>query len=128
MASNGSKPTFDFSRVTKRWISSWRQNSVELDQWNRVATEEGRDDLTADELRKLNSAKAQALGEINRLISERDQLVAKTVRSIPRDWLDPEAPENLDWSDPESLGWLLADKEIELLNAMGEARTQDSKN
>ena len=128
MASNGSKPEFDFSRVTKRWISAWRQNSVDLDQWNLVVSQEGRDDLTDAEQRKLNSAKAEALGEINRLIAERDQLVAKTIRTIPRDWLDPDAPENLDWSDPESLGWLLAEKEVDLLNAMGEARTEGSKN
>ena len=39
-----------------------------------------------------------------------DAFFSKFLVSVPRSWLVPGAPESLDWSDPESLNWLQADK------------------
>lgn len=42
-------------------------------------------------------------------------IVAKAVEEIPREWLIPGAPEKLDWSSPDSYGYLQRDKMWKLI-------------
>jgi len=44
---------------------------------------------------------------------------------VPRAWLMANAPEKLDWSKPETIDWLRADRMVVLQIAAQEARTPE---
>ncbi len=48
--------------------------------------------------------------EIEACLDEMDAFFAKFLVSVPRSWLVPDAPQALDWSDPDSLNWLQGDR------------------
>ena len=124
---NSDGPVFDFTRVTRRWSKGWRRVTTELLQIGVLVESPARDGLTQDELRTINTAKAEAIGRIDALEAEREALIAEVLVSVPREWLTPDAPDDLDWHKPESLEWLLDAKFDALLQAMAGAR-QNSPN
>lgn len=56
---------------------------------------------------------------------ELQQMLARLVVSVPREWLVEGAPEHLDWSDPASFDWLIADRIADLQQALIEARSPE---
>jgi hypothetical protein len=62
------------------------------------------------------------LDEFERLQDEALESVLKYVVSIPREWLVPDAPPDLDWKKAESLDWLQTLHIQDLLNAAAAAR------
>lgn len=122
MAEKASKPVFDFRRVTRRWSKEWRQVSAELVQIGVLLENPARPDLTADELRTLTMAKAEALGRLDEIEEQRERLLCEVLVSVPREWVADDAPEGLDWRKAESLDWLLDVKFQPLIEAMAEAR------
>jgi len=122
MAEKANKPQFDFRRVTRRWSKEWRQVSGELVQIGVLLENPARPDLTADELRTLTVAKAEALGRLDAIEERREVLLCEVLVSVPREWLAEDAPAELDWRKAESLDWLLDVKFQPLIEAMAEAR------
>lgn len=122
MAKKAEKPVFDFRRVTRRWSKEWRQVSAELVQIGVLLENPARPDLTADEMRTLKVAKAEALGRLDEIEQRREALLCEVLVSVPRDWLAEDAPAALDWRQAESLHWLLDVKFQPLIEAMAEAR------
>lgn len=53
--------------------------------------------------------------EMEARVMEIQGFMAKYVTSVPRSWLVDDAPETLDWSEPESFDWLRQDKFFALL-------------
>jgi hypothetical protein len=122
-----SVPAFDFGAVTRRWSKALRANMAEMMELATLIEAPARDDLEAGEIQALQRGRLDAMRRLPALETERDALVAQVLVAIPRDWLAPDAPEEIDWSDPDSLDWLLERRYDDLLRAMGEARN-DSKN
>jgi hypothetical protein len=52
--------------------------------------------------------------------------ICRVLVDVPRDWLMPDAPATLDWSQPDSLGWLRHDKFLQLRDDMAEARRPEN--
>ena len=46
--------------------------------------------------------------------------------SVPRGWLVDSAPEEIDWSDPESLNWVVGPRFNDLMAAMRTAQTPEA--
>lgn len=116
------KPVFNFRAVSRRWSKEWRQVSAELVQIGVLLENPARPDLTAEELRMLTVAKAEALGRLDEVEARREALLSEVLVSVPRDWLVEDAPEGLDWRKAESLDWLLDVQFQPLIEAMAEAR------
>ena len=55
--------------------------------------------------------------ELEACLNGTDAFLSKFLVSVPRSWLVPDAPDNLDWNDPESLNYLQADRYNDLAAA-----------
>lgn len=117
--SNGrvEEAAFDFSRVSMRWGKAFRTNGSDI----------GKIALKLDEITDGDEQAAlDLLEEMEHLLDNRFALIAKVLVDVPRTWLDPDAPDDLDWSDPEAQGWILEDSYKKLIDAVNERRS--SKN
>lgn len=56
-----------------------------------------------------------------------ERYLAKCLVSIPKSWLVDDAPDDIDWSDTESFGWLIGDKFSELMQALQSAKQANQK-
>lgn len=96
------KPTFNFPQV------SWGESK-------RFAIFQAR-------LRKLGREDCSA-EETGAIFDELGQMMARYVTSVPREWLMPDAPADLDWSDPASFDWIVSERMSDLQRAMNKAKT-----
>jgi hypothetical protein len=69
----------------------------------------------------INGSKVQKAHETNDLdvmvavAADQQQIMATVIKHVPQSWLVPSAPADLDWSDPNSLGYVQAQKMGELM-------------
>lgn len=103
---NGSKPVFDFTKVTRRWSSEWMRMAKDISLGETVAMMKPREDLSKEDELALMQEVAEVMERVVEAYATRDRLVCQVLVSVPRDWVGDEAPKKLDWSNPESLEWL----------------------
>ena len=115
---NGARPEFDFSTYSHKQAILF---DAEQKRYMRLLRQ--LDDETAFETDKEFESAVQKMMES---IEKIEGYLCKMLVSVPRDWLVPDAPETLDWQNPESLGWLRQDKYAELQLAMAEAKSPES--
>ncbi len=112
-------PEFDFGGVTRKWGKRWSVLLLEATQiQNRVAAAadvEGVDVNLVDDLER-----------ISEIAAEQETMLAQVLVNVPPEWIHPDAPKKLDWSDPASFDELLLGKYGQIVAAMQEARA--SKN
>lgn len=119
----------DFSEVSRRWAHEWMKMDGEIQQWAAVQMGDGRDDLSDEEQEKLNAGKLEAAIKMNELLDRRNELAAMVLVSVPREWLVKDAPDEIDWSDPENLLDYVKDKHNhDLLAGITRARMREAKN
>ena len=122
-------PEFDFGMVSHAWARRWATRmtratalGVTLDKL--AAREKVRGELTEREGKTLQ----KCMQELESIGDEQEQLVSAVLVSVPGDWLVRDAPDDLDWSQPESLGWLQERRYGDLVTALNEQRQADLKN
>ena len=117
--------TFDFSQVSRRWGKAWyqlnRDESILTTQDVPEASELG--EMTDEERERAKGFVKNTFATFDRVIEERDKLIAQVLVDVPRSWLVSDAPGNLDWSDPESLDWLVLDRYNEVVQAINNRRS-----
>ncbi len=126
--SNGAKaaeehPVFDYTNWNRKKQKAYTRELIRL---QRLAQQIDKSvELEWDE-----EEFEEALVELEEMTQSTEASIMKILVSIPRSWLTPDAPETLDWSDPESLNWLRADKGEALMEEAAEARAPEkvSKN
>ena len=104
----------DFSGLSRRWGKDWSRIDGEWKSWSLIAYEPPRDDLSEDESLKLEMGRAEAHQKLQELFDLRNSLMAQVIERIPQEWRTKDAPEDVDWGDPENL-----------LDYVKEERTQD---
>lgn len=132
-------PVFDFSKVNRGWSKRWNktlqavgkaQSRGQIVQIELNALVEYAGDVTA-----LDAAQRQQMADyhvetveltetINTQSELQEAMICEVLVSVPDRWIAAGAPDDLDWSDAESLDWLKNDQVYgELLAAMQEARS-----
>lgn len=126
---NAPEPVFDLSQVNRNWRMKWTETTIRVTELQAGLTSleqpEG-DDPKASQAWALEQV--QAMREIQTLAATQTTLLAQVLVSVPREWLSNDAPEELDWHDPESLGYVLEVRYAELVQALTLARRENSKN
>jgi hypothetical protein len=127
---NGVKPGFDFGRVGKRWNKAFGASISKATKATIAMQRPVPPQATAEQVQAHYDAQVAAVELLDTLGDEQAALVAQVLVSVPEAWLVKGAPKELDWSDPESLDWIRADKYQHLLQMLqtGEAYTSDAKN
>lgn len=92
------KPVFDIDRL------SWKDSKT----------------LSVAQTRLNNALEAKDADGIERGFSDLESYLSKVTVDVPRDWLVPDAPERLNWSDPASFDWLKSSQMTKLQLALSE--------
>lgn len=119
------KPTFDLSGTGYRWSRDYMRAIAAIGKCHAVIDAHPRDDLSEYQMAMLEQQKALAWEELPEAIDRRDGLIALVLVDVPREMLTPDAPEDIDWSDPESLGWVRSIDSI--MMALNAARRPDER-
>jgi len=100
---NGSKPTFDLSRL------SWKDSK----------------EISRNQIRLRRAQEGNDLEALDAAFESMEAYLAKTVTHVPQDWLTPDAPADLDWSDFRSFDWLRQNGMGRLTTALNEAQSPE---
>lgn len=123
-----SQPEFDLSQVSRRWRLRWTETMLQVTELQAgllAAVDEGLEGPGAQQRMR---EQVQVMRAIQALAEEQAGLLAQVLVSVPREWLTKDAPEELDWSDPESQGYILETRYAELVQGLTLARRENSKN
>jgi hypothetical protein len=112
------KPVFDYSR-----IGFLEQSNVVRLQYDmhRAAMRLEQKDVLLDDVRF-----EQAWSERERVVGKLVEFMARVLISVPREWMLADAPEEVDWSHPDSFKWLQSQHFGDLRDAMAEASTPET--
>lgn len=127
---NGAKPVFDFSQVSKRWNKAFGASISKATKATIAMQRPLLADATPAQQQAHYDAQIAAVEMLDTLGDEQAALVAQVLVSVPEEWLIATAPPEIDWSDPENLDWIRADKYQALLQMLqtGEAYSTEAKN
>lgn len=115
----------DFSNVSRKWGKTWYK--INRDE-GMIATREVPEaadmaDMTDEQKAEARKFIEDTYATLDRIMEERDKLIAQVLVDVPRGWLVDDAPDDLDWSDPENLDWLRQDRYADVLKAVNEGRS-----
>lgn len=119
---NGANPSFDFSRVPRAWRKKWLATVTEITEIQ--ARLEVGNEPTKEQMGEI----ARDMRRISELADAQQALVAQVVTFIPSSMVHPDAPLELDWSEPESYDWLTDEGYQQLVLEMQTSRRDTAKN
>lgn len=125
------EPKFNLSCVSRKWSKDWLLVNTSIQRNQMLLSSSISDEATPAQRATLQSAQLEAFDRMPELIAQQERLLADVLVSVPREWLVPDAPQNLDWSNPESLNWLQEIYYSDLLTALTNERSgvrENSKN
>lgn len=111
------QPVFDFSRMSHRDSKALGRAQLRL---QRLAAQLG------DAAAMPDDEFEAKMSTLDAMIEEAEGYISLVLVDVPRDWLLPEAPDSLDWTDAHSLNWLRSDKMDALREAAVAARSPES--
>lgn len=123
MSDNNLAATFDYSKVGRKWqqqfIDSAEIVSRLMAQSERPLRRQkpGEDDQAYDDfVQEFYDRKEQFLGKIKEQSQFQASLICHVLSDVPREWLLPDAPEVIDWSDEASLEYIQAKYYAQILS------------
>lgn len=127
------KPVFDFTKVGREWQDKFADSAERVSRLlvnaerplRRQKADEDNEEYD-DYVQAFYDAKEQSGAQLREEGSKQADLVCDVLVDVPREWLLPNAPEPIDWSNPDSLDLIQVDHYIEILDMVrtGEARKQ----
>jgi hydrogenase maturation factor len=114
---SGSKATFDFSGVSRRWAMDY------LDTQARV-TEIQQELSSIDEEQQAEGL--ALIREMQKCAMTQNELVARVLVSVPETWLTSDAPDDFDPNNPDHLLDYIR-QDAPLMEAVNEARQEEPK-
>lgn len=122
------KPRFKLEFVSRRWAKEWLQVNSQIQRSTMLLQSGMKEDATPAEVQQVNVARMEAFDAMDGLIARQEQMLADVLLDVPREWLVPDAPAKLDWSNRESLNWLVDDHYNDVLVALADARSGQRDN
>lgn len=129
------QPTFDLSRVSRKWGKRWaalmhevtdiQADSMEAEPPepdSKIADAEARTKAQQRAMSVFMRAGEKRVGRMREIAAEQEQMLAQVLTDVPREWLTSDAPKSIDWSDSESLDWLQESRYPLLIQALNAAR------
>lgn len=122
---NGVKPEFNFDNFSLRRGKAWGEIAARATELEAQMLELGDPPNVAEDKAGYLAHSRTVTGllrELNQQAAEQRYIMSRVLVSVPRAWLDDEAPEELDWSQPESLEYVQEQRYAELIQAFTEGR------
>jgi hypothetical protein len=119
------KPTFDFTKVSRRWSQAMAASIQRATKAQIVLTRPPPKTEDDKAIQAHFDAQEKALDVYAELADEQAGLIAQVLVDVPREWLIPGAPEELNWGDAASFDYIQEQKYSQILALIqsGEART-----
>lgn len=115
MSENGSKPKFDFTKVSRKWNNELGRSLMQVARMQVVMQRQPHEGMDDEEIEALLDRQEQAIDELETLADTQAALLVQVLVDVPRDWLLPDAPDELDWSQVESLDYIQSRRYGEIL-------------
>jgi hypothetical protein len=113
--------TFDFTNIGRRREKRFSHVMLEISELGLLLTTPAREGISEAEQQALQEGRLFASKRLRELDDERDGLIAEVLVSVPSGMLTADAPDVLDWSNPDTLGYV---KDFDgLVGALSEARS-----
>lgn len=130
MSDNGNKPTFDFTRVSRQWNREFARSMTQAARAQLVMQRQPHDEMSDEEIDALLDRQEQAIGDIEALADQQAALLVQVLTHVPAGWLLPGAPDDLDWSQVESLDYIQSERYAEILQLLStrDLAGENSKN
>lgn len=123
---NEPQPTFDFSRVSRKWNQAFVASISKATRAQTAMLRPLPGDADEDATQRHYDRVEQAINDLEALMEEQAALIAQVLVDVPREWLIEGAPDGLDWGQTASLDWIQSGRYSEILEMVqsGEARRQ----
>jgi len=126
MGENGVKPTFDFTRVSRQWNQKFIKSLANAGRAQTIISRPVSTKASEDEIQAYYDRVEKAWDDLENLANEQLALIAQVLVSVPREWLLADAPDEIDWSKPESFDWIQSPCYGEILELLRSGEAQKS--
>lgn len=119
----GEQPTFDYSHAGPNWRDQFNESLTAITEAQEVLSRKLPKSISDEDSETYDEAKVQAyydrrdaaLATIKAAPAQQKELIAQVLVDVPRAWLLDDAPEDIDWSDSDSLKYVSYDGYNKLL-------------
>ena len=125
---NGKEPDglrCNFSGLPYRWSREWRKTGMGIVRGQTLVQTKPREGLSDEETRQYQFEVNKAVLEIGEHLELQERLVCQVLAHVPREFLVDAAPEEIDWSNPESLDWLQDGAYQRLVQSIQQAKAKN---
>jgi hypothetical protein len=119
--------TYTFDGIGYGWTRDYARANRRLSLVSAMINASPREGLSAAELETVRMGKIEGLQELDDLEIKRDALLCQVLTGVPRSWLVADAPDEIDWRNPDNLQYVLATRFEDLLNDASDARASAEK-
>lgn len=117
----------DFSGIPRRWSKRMTRLYAEVMTASVISMAE-QDKKASDKMKfEFMKEKALAAHTVADADDEMEALLTQVIVSVDRRWLHNDAPDDLDWNEPESLGWITDSLHAKFVKAIMEQRVELTK-
>ncbi|MGB1285021.1 MAG: hypothetical protein ACPG7F_00690 [Aggregatilineales bacterium] len=117
---------FHERRMNVGWTRRYSMINTRIQSASLMLDGTPRTEMSVAEMQQYQVSQIAAAEELEGLIQERSEHIAKILKDIPRDWLSEDAPKKLDWVEPTSQDWLMPEYSA-VLSADIQTIIQDSQ-
>jgi hypothetical protein len=119
----GEQPTFDYGHAGSEWRDRFNETLTSVAEAQEVLNRRLPKSISDEDSETYDEAKVQAFYDrrdaafatIKAAPTVQKELMAQVLVDVPRSWLLDSAPEEIDWSDPDSLKYVSYDGYNKLL-------------
>lgn len=117
----------DFSEIPRHWSKTMTRMYADTLKALVIMNSKQDDDASPEEQFNYIKEVAIAADDTANADGEFESLLAQVVISVNRRWLTNKAPHDLDWSDPDSFGWIRDILHLKFFSAVMEQRAELTK-
>jgi hypothetical protein len=119
----GEQPTFDYGHAGMEWRDRFNANLTAVAEAQEILNRRLPKSISDEDSESYDENKVQAFYErrdvafatIKAAPDQQKELIAQVLVDVPRSWLLENAPDEIDWSDPDSLKYVSYDGYNKLL-------------
>jgi hypothetical protein len=116
------QPTFDFTKVGRGFMREWGASVERATRYTKVLMNLQPNGNSREDLEEFETLSEEYKEKFDAEADVQSEMISRILKSVPKTWLTDDAPESIDWSNPESLDYIQVDRYAQLLQTIGQNR------
>jgi hypothetical protein len=116
------QPTFDFTRVGRGFMREWGASVERATRYTKVLMNLQPNGNSRADLEEFETLSEEYKEKFDAEADVQSEMISRILKSVPKSWLISDAPEGIDWSNPENLDYIQVDRYAQLLQTIGQNR------